>query len=378
LLRPAGPATGLRWQVASDVVLGVELQDLQDACGPDPSFICREALDRTGSVRWAELSDIVFAKPLTIAVIALVALVADRLIDRAINRFVGTLAGEQRPARRLKRRLRGTSLGQRLPDRVLASGGYSVRASARATTLGAVLRSLSGFIVWAIAGITILGELGVNLGPLVASAGIAGLAIGFGAQSLVKDFLAGMFILVEDQFGVGDLLDAGELAGTPVAGTVEGVSLRTTRLRDAEGTVWHVPNGQIVRVGNKSQLWARAILDVMVGPTADLDSAQQVVKDTADALWHDPDWTRRVLQEPELVGIEAITPEGITIQVVLQTLPDARLPVLRELRSRVKRALDEAGVPAPRPPGALVTGNGADQPPKAAGSKKAVRSPRRA
>jgi small conductance mechanosensitive channel len=353
------------------------IQDLQDACGPDPSFICREALSRTGSTRWAELSDIVFAKPLTILVIALVALVTDRLIDRAINRFVGTLAGEQRPARRLRRKLRGTSLGQRLPESVLASGGYSVRVSARATTLGAVLRSLSGFIVWAIAGITILGELGVNLGPLVASAGIAGLAIGFGAQSLVKDFLAGMFILVEDQFGVGDVLDAGELGGTPVAGTVEGVSLRTTRLRDADGTVWHVPNGQIVRVGNKSQLWARAILDVMVGPDADLDVAQEVVKDTADALWHDPDWTRRVLQEPELVGIEAIAPEGITIQVVLQTLPDARLPVLRELRSRVKRALDEAGVPAPRPAGAVVAGNGVEQPAKAAAPKRAVRAPRR-
>jgi moderate conductance mechanosensitive channel len=357
-------------------VLGVELQDLQDACGPDPSFICRETLSRTGSIRWAELSDILFAKPLTILVIALVALVANRLLTRAINRFLGSLSGEQRPARRLRRRLRGTSLGQRLPESVLATGGYSVRASARAATLGAVLRSLAGFVVWALAGMTILGELGVDLGPLVASAGIAGLAIGFGAQSLVRDFLAGMFILVEDQFGVGDVLDAGDLAGTPVTGTVEAVSLRTTRLRDAEGTVWHVPNGQIVRVGNKSQLWARAILDVMVGPGADLDIAQQVVKDAADGLWRDPDWTRRVLQEPELVGIEAIAPEGITIQVVLQTLPDARLPVLRELRSRVKRALDGAGVPVPQPARTVIGGNGADDAPKPA-PKPAVRAPRR-
>lgn len=345
-------------------MLGVVLQELQDACGPDPSFICREALSRTGSARWAELSDVLFAKPLSILVVVVVALVAKALTDRAINRFVDSLTGEHRPVRRIRRRLRTTSIGQKLPDRVLATGGYSIRASARATTLGVVLKSLAGFVVWALAGITILGELGVNLGPLVASAGIAGLAIGFGAQSLVKDFLAGMFILVEDQFGVGDLVDAGELAGTPVAGTVEAVSLRTTRLRDAEGTVWHVPNGQIVRVGNRSQLWARAILDVMVGPTADLDVAQQVVKETADALWHDPDWTRRILQEPELVGVEAIAPEGITVQVVLQTLPDARLPVLRELRSRVKRALDDAGVPPPQLPGATVAGNGAHELPR--------------
>ena len=110
-----------------------------------------------------------------------------------------------------------------------------------------MLRSLSGFVVWVLAGITILGELGINLGPLVASAGIVGLAVGFGAQSLVKDFLAGIFILIEDQYGVGDIIDAGEATGT-----VEAVSLRTTRLRDVDGTMWHIPNGQIARVGNLS------------------------------------------------------------------------------------------------------------------------------
>ncbi len=329
---------------------------VDEVCGTDPSFICQELLARTGSRRWAEVGDIVFAKPLTIALVLVVAFVLHRLADRVIGRFEQTLAGEHPPSRRLKRHLRGTSIGQRLPERVLATGAYSPRSAARAATLGLVLRSMAGFAIWAIASITILGELGINLGPLVASAGIVGLALGFGAQSLVRDFLAGMFILIEDQYGVGDIVDAGELAGTPVAGTVEAVSLRTTRLRDVDGTVWHVPNGQILRVGNKSQQWARALLDIVVGPTADVALAQEVVKATADALWKDEEWHRRILQEPELVGIEAITPEGITIQVVLQTLPAARLPVLRELRGRVKHALDDAGVPPPQPPRLVAPG----------------------
>lgn len=227
-------------QVAPDAVANV--------CGTDPSFICREVLDRTESRRAAELADVLFAKPLSILVVVVVAWVVHRLLRRAIDRFVGSLSGDQPRTRRLQRRLRDTSVGQRLPSRVVATSSSPVRTAARAATLGAVLRSLAGFVVWVLAGLTVLGEIGINLAPLVASAGIAGVAVGFGAQSLVKDFLAGLFILIEDQFGVGDLIDLGEATGT-----VEAVSLRTTRLRDAEGTTWHIPNGQIVRVGNMTQ-----------------------------------------------------------------------------------------------------------------------------
>ncbi len=347
------------------------LSPLEEACGGDPTFTCEWVFDQTDSKRWAQLADIVFAKPMTIALIIVVALVVHRLADRVINRFERTLAGEHPPTRRIKRRLRRTSLGQRLPESVLATGAYSLRSAARAATLGVVLRSMAGFVIWTIAAITILGELGINLGPLVASAGIAGLALGFGAQSLVKDFLAGMFIIVEDQYGVGDAIDAGEMAGTPIIGTVEGVSLRTTRIRDWDGTVWHVPNGQILRVGNKSQQWGRAVLDVMVGPTADLDEAQRIIKETADALWSEEDWRRRVLAEPELVGVNAIGPEGATIQLVAQTLPDARLGVLRELRIRVKAALDAAGVPPP-------LAAGITPPPPRPAAKSAAKTAKRA
>lgn len=227
--------------------------EITDACGADPSFICREVLDRTGSIHWAELADVLFAKPVSILIIVGVALLARTLLRQTIDRFVAGLTGDRRPSRRLRRRLRGTSFGQRLPPGVLVTAGYSIRSATRAATLGVVLKSLAGFVVWAIAGITILGELGINLGPLVAGAGIAGVALGFGAQSLVKDFLAGVFILVEDQYGVGDVIDAGEATGT-----VEAVSLRATRLRDDSGTMWHIPNGLITRVGNKSRAVGQA------------------------------------------------------------------------------------------------------------------------
>jgi small conductance mechanosensitive channel len=322
---------------------------LTEVCGSDPSWICREVLDRTESRGWAELADILFAKPLTILVIVVVAWSVRRLLDRAINRFVATMSGEQRPGRRIKRRLRGTNLGQRLPDSVLATGGHSLRSAARATTIGVVLRSVGAFAIWSIAAVTILGELGINLGPLIASAGIAGLAIGFGAQSLVKDFLAGIFILIEDQYGVGDIVDAGEATGT-----VEAVSLRTTQLRDVNGTMWHIPNGQIMRVGNMSQQWARALLDVTVAYGSDLAAAQDAIKSVADDVWRDPAWAGRVLEEPEVWGIEDLGPTGVTIRLVVKTQPAAQFTVLRELRARIMAGLEVAGVGVPNPNRTLV------------------------
>lgn len=326
-----------------------EIPSVLEVCGEDPSFICREVLLRTESRRWAELADIFFAKPFTILVVLAVALVVNRLAAKVISRFERTLSGESLPSRRLKRRLRDTSIGQRLPGAVLDTGAYSPRAAARAQTLGVVLHSIVAFLIWTIAAITILGELGINLGPLIASAGIAGVAIGFGAQSLVKDFLAGMFILVEDQYGVGDIIDVGDLSGTQVAGTVEAVSLRTTRLRSVNGTVWHVPNGTILRVGNMSQQWARALLDISVAYGSDVDEASRIIKATADELWQEQGWHHQILEEPELWGIESLDADGIAIRLVVKTSPSKQFAVMRELRRRIKRALDDAGVEIPFP-----------------------------
>jgi small conductance mechanosensitive channel len=326
-------------------VLAAPLQDTVDtACGPDPSFICREVFERTESRRTAELADLLFAKPLTILLIVVVAAAVSWLARRAVSRFVGAMSGERQTSRRLKRRLRGSKVGARLPAGVLDTGAVSLRAAARAETLGLVLRSIASSLIWTIAFITILGELGINLGPLIAGAGLAGVALGFGAQSLVKDFLAGIFMLVEDQYGVGDVIDAGEATGT-----VEAVSLRTTRLRDVNGTVWHLPNGQILRVGNMSQQWARALLDVSVAYGSDLDEAQGIIKRVADDLWRDQAWSGQVLEEPEVWGIEELAADGITIRLVVKTLPARQWAVLRELRSRLKVALEEAGIDIPFP-----------------------------
>jgi len=218
----------------------------------------------------------------------------------------------------------------------------AVRREQRARTIGAVLRSVSAILIWAIAILTIFEELGINLAPLLAGAGIAGIALGFGAQSLVRDFLTGLFMLLEDQYGIGDVIDNG-LAN----GTVEGVSLRTTRVRDADGVVWFVPNGEVHRVGNKSRQWARALLDVAIAYDSDLAHATEVIHRVARDAYADETLQDLLLDEPEVLGVESMGPERIVIRVIARTRPQEQGRVQRALRVRIKAALDEAGIAAP-------------------------------
>jgi small conductance mechanosensitive channel len=327
----------------------VDPGELAETCGSDPSFVCRELLERTDSAVLAGVADWAFAKPVTIVIILFAAWLVVRIVDRIIDRFVQSIATGSPPTRTLKRGLRRTPIVQALPDGTFESGPPAVRAARRAQTLGHVLHSIVAVTVWSIAALSVLGELGINLGPLIAAAGIAGVALGFGAQSLVKDFLAGIFLLVEDQYGVGDIIDVGEVSGSLVTGVVESVSLRSTRIRSTNGTVWHIPNGTVLRVGNMSQQWARALLDVSVGYDADLVQAQAVIKRTADEVWRDPDWSEMVLEEPELWGIEDLAADGVTIRLVVKTQPAEQFRVMRELRARIKLALDQAGVEIPFP-----------------------------
>ena len=315
----------------------VPSSDLVDACGSSPSWACRRIFDATGNKGLAGAIDYVVGAPLRIVVVIVVAMIVNRLVHRAIRRFTDTISGAAVSAGRLH------ALRDRAPS-VLIPPDSSVRAASRAQTIGSVLRSLSTAIVYTIASITVLGELGINLGPLVASAGIAGIAVGFGAQSLVKDFLSGMFMLMEDQYGVGDIIDAGEAKGT-----VEAVGLRTTRLRDVEGTVWHIPNGQINRIGNKSQEWARALLDVSVSYDTDLRQAEEIIKDVADSMWHDPQWADRLLEEPEIWGVENLGADGIDIRMGIKTRPAEQFKVMRELRTRLKERFDAEGIQATSP-----------------------------
>ncbi len=236
-----------------------------------------------------------------------------------------------------------SKLRERTPNVLLRTGDqWSLRADARIQTLTIVARSLVSLLVWFVALVWILEVIGVNLGPLIAGAGIAGVALGFGAQNIVRDFLSGFFLIVEDQFGVGDIVDLGEAAGT-----VEKITLRSTRLRDVQGVVWHVPNGEILRVANQSQEWARALLDVQVSYDTDLDLAQQVIADTANTMAADPDWALEILDSPEVWGVEAFTPTAMAIRVVIKTRPAAQFGVMREFRQRIKKAFDENGIVIP-------------------------------
>ncbi|HVL03668.1 MAG TPA: mechanosensitive ion channel family protein [Acidimicrobiales bacterium] len=326
--------------------------ELLEACGENGGAACRYVFTETDNTTLAQAVDFLLAKPLKIALIVVLALLATRIARRAIKRFVRSF--EQPEVQRTLGTIR-----EKTPSALLTTGPVNLRSAQRAGTIGAVMSSITTAVVWAIALFTILAEFGVNLGPLIAGAGIVGVALGFGAQSLVKDFLSGMFMLVEDQFGVGDIIDVGDASGT-----VEGVSLRTTRLRDVEGTVWHFPNGTIQRVANMSQQWSRALIDFEVAYETDLTKAKDIIKRVADDLWKDQSWEASILEEPEVWGVEAFGPDGVAIRLVVKTLPSAQFKVMRELRQRMKEAFDAEGIEIPfpqrtvwvRPDGATLAG----------------------
>jgi small conductance mechanosensitive channel len=213
------------------------------------------------------------------------------------------------------------------------------RRHQRSETIGRGLSSFAAIILWIIAGVWMLSVLGVSAAALLTSAGLIGVALAFGAQNLLRDLISGTFIIIEDQVGVGDVVDLGVASGT-----VEDVTLRTTRLRDVEGIVWYVPNGEIRRVGNKSQQWSRAVVDIPISSTADLDRARDVIKTVADEIANDPAWRDRILSEPEVWGVEKFTLDTVTIRLVVKTAPSEQFRVGREMRTRIKLALDAAGI----------------------------------
>ncbi|MGH3833603.1 MAG: mechanosensitive ion channel family protein [Pseudonocardiaceae bacterium] len=216
--------------------------------------------------------------------------------------------------------------------------------SQRARTIGSVLRSGTTFVVYGVAGTLVLGELGIDLAPIIASAGILGVALGFGAQNLVKDFLSGMFMLFENQYDVGDVVDLGAATGT-----VEGVGLRVTMLRDVKGTLWYVRNGTVLRVGNSSQDYSVAVIDLPVGYDADIPACIELAGRTAAELTTDGAWAADVLAPPEVLGVESITSEGITLRITTKVAAGRQWTVQRALRAAIMEAFTEAGIPPPSP-----------------------------
>jgi len=324
--------------VPDDANLVPTLPDLQSACdGETGSWFCQRVYDWTGNESLAGAAEWFVAKPVTILLIVAVASLVNRLSRPLVKRFVSRAF--TRPETGARARLRRAT-----PNVLLATAPVHLRGDARAAAITSVLRGIVSVLVWFVAFVAILEVLAINLGPLIAGAGIAGVALGFGAQNLVRDFLSGMFIIVEDQYGVGDVVDLGEAVGV-----VEKITLRVTRMRDVNGVVWHVPNGQILRVGNKSQDWARAVLDVDVAYDTDLEQARAVMLDAAVGLSADPAWQTRILETPEVWGVEAFGMFGVTMRAVVKTGGGHQADVLRELRRRIKAAFDEAGIEIPSP-----------------------------
>jgi small-conductance mechanosensitive channel len=279
---------------------------------------------------------------LRIVLTILLAVVARWLLHRAIDKAVTTMTAraDSRDAA-AGRTGRVARAGRVLAD---ASGLSSERHAQRMRTMGSLLRSIVTFVVGSIAVLTVLALVHIPLGPLLASAGVGGVALGFGAQSLVKDFLSGLFMIFEDQYGVGDVIDTGEAVGT-----VEEVSLRVTRLRDARGVTWYIRNGEIVRIGNKSQGWATAIVDLPISYAENTDRAIGIMREAAAALGEDPAWADRLLGTPAVMGVESIVGATVTIRTTARCLPGEQYALQRELRERLKDALDSAGFKAPPP-----------------------------
>lgn len=311
-----------------------QLTNLSDACGRDPSWTCERVYDLTGSTTWAGAAEWFVAKPLSILITVIVAIVITRLAHVMIKRMMRRIMDQSRARRALHRAT--PAILQRTTE-------HSLRTDARVQTLTGVFRGFATVVIWFVAIIVILDILQIDLAPLITLAGLFGVALGFGAQNIVRDFLAGTFIVVEDQFGVGDIVDVGDAKGT-----VEQVTLRSTRIRDVNGTLWHVPNGQILRVANKSQEWARAVLDIEVDAGTDYDEAAEVILSVATAMASEEDWMAEVLASPEVWGIESFSDSGYTIRLVIKTRPSSQFPVMRELRIRLHGAFAESGI---RPPG---------------------------
>jgi small-conductance mechanosensitive channel len=275
------------------------------------------AAKRLSFGRWFELHGI---KVLVYLVVAIIATIVARLL---VRRFAKKLEGKP-------------SLTQETNLQ-------------RAATLAHALSAAFVVAIWVVGVLLVLGELDVPLAPLLTSAGVAGVALGFGAQSLVRDTLSGFFILLENQFGVGDVVAVQTIGGL-VSGKIESLTLRVTSLRDFDGTLHVVPNGNIQFVSNKSRNWARAIVDVRVGYGEDVDKVRRVLEELFDEVRIDEVLSGWIMEGPSILGVEKLADYGLVVRVVAQTRPSKRWDTERQLRERITVRLSERGIRLPVPP----------------------------
>ena len=304
--------------------------DVSESCKADA--LCTWVLDRT-DIQWlANSSYVIIVKPLRIIAIIVIAMLIRWLLHRGIRRLTATTSRAAMPA--LLKPLR-----ERVDRQEAAENTFiPERRRQRAEAIGSVLRSFVTAVVFTMAVLLVMAELGFNLGPLLASAGIVGVALGFGAQSLVKDLIAGLFMLLEDQYGVGDSVDLGDAVGV-----VETVGLRVTTVRDMRGVLWYIRNGEIIRVGNKSQGWAMVVIDIPIG-FVNSEEATAVLRTAAQALADEPEHATEFLEPPDVIGVEQLTVDGAVIRTIAKTTADGQPIVQRELRRRLTEALETSGI----------------------------------
>ena len=305
---------------------------------PSPSRITSDELNEVASNAFDRFTDTNFwiseilPMAIRVAFVLAAAFIIRYLLIRALDKLV---------QRRVTKQLADAEATGSTPAQVIID---AERGAQRAQTLGSLFRNIITISVYLVAGLLVLAEFGFNLAPLIAGAGILGVAVGFGAQSLVADFLSGIFILMEDQYGVGDVVDVGDATGT-----VEEVQLRVTKIRSVDGILWFVRNGEIMRVGNMSQDWSRTVLDVGVAYGADLKKAKEIMREVGEALDVDPDYGDKVLEVPEVWGVEDLGGDSVAIRMVVKTKPGEQWAASRVLRERIKEAFDEAGIEIPFP-----------------------------
>lgn len=309
------------------------------SCAGDSSSICQTVWDWVGHDKrygWlASSSEWLLVKPVRILLIIVIALLIRWVLHRLIKRM--TRARDEGGAPTLLRPLK-EHLNPSLRESVTL---LSERRRQRAATIGSVLRNISSIVIFTIAAMMILSELGLDLAPLLASAGIVGVALGFGAQSLVRDVISGMFMLLEDQYGVGDTVDLGEAIGT-----VEAVGLRITSVRDINGVLWYIRNGEVIRVGNHSQSWAMAVIDVPLPFGTSMEDATAALERAGTSLGEDEEWQPEFLEAPTVVGVQQFSREGMAMRMQAKTVAGSQWKIGREMRRRVAIELERAGITA--------------------------------
>ncbi|MEV5613604.1 mechanosensitive ion channel family protein [Streptomyces sp. NPDC052225] len=261
---------------------------------------------------------------LRVLLIVVIAVVLRVAIRRAITKLIERM-------NRTAQAVDGTALGGLLVN--------VERRRQRSQAIGSVLRSVASFGILGTAALMILGTFEINLAPLLASAGVAGVAIGFGARNLVTDFLSGVFMILEDQYGVGDTIDAGVASGEVIE-----VGLRVTKLRGDNGEIWYVRNGEVKRIGNLSQGWATAGVDVTVRADEDLDKVKAVLAEAGETMSKAEPWNEMLWGPIEVLGLDSVLLDSMVVRVSAKTMPGKSLTVERELRWRIKRAFDESGI----------------------------------